>query len=363
MEGAGDIVALAIPFAAGVAAGTLVSGVVGPDAVWVLPILSLALLLSILPFALQGHYPLLSYVVLFFLLGAFCHFSQALGLPARPVQTPLTDRACEALKQTIAAIPFPHERTGGLIQALLTGDRTGLSHPTREIFRQSGASHILALSGLHLGLIYLIIRRVLSLTGNAPAVKIIRCILTLITTGFYTLMTGAGPSIVRAFLYISIREISLLSPGRRHDPARVLLCALTIQLALRPSVITQVGFQLSYLAMLGITILFPFLKSWYPATRSRWDRFDPMHRIWDAAALTLSCQIFTAPLAWIRFHSFPKYFLLTNLLALPLSSAIMAVSAATVALSALHLCPVQLIRLNDMLIQTFLSALEVISTM
>lgn len=363
MEGAGDIVALAIPFAAGVATGALVSGVTGPEAIWLLPNLSLAIFLSILPFVLLGSCPRLSYAVLFFLLGAFCHFSQRLGMPARPVQTPLTERACEALKQIIDAIPFPHERTGGLIQALLTGDRTGLSRETKELFRKSGAAHILALSGLHLGLIYLIIRRVLSLAGNKPAVKISRCVLTLIATGFYTLMTGAGPSIVRAFLYISIREISLLSPGRRHDPARVLLCALTIQLALRPGVISQVGFQLSYLAMLGITVLFPYLKSWYPASRSRWDRIDPMRRIWDAAALTLSCQAFTAPLAWIRFHSFPKYFLLTNLLALPLSSAVVSLSAATVALSALHLCPVLLIRLNDMLIQALLYALEIISSM
>lgn len=363
MEGAGDIVALAIPFAAGVAVGALVSGVAGPDTAWMLPVLSLTLLLSLLPYALLGRCPRLTYAVLFFLLGAFCFLSQALWVPVRPVRTTIPERACAALKRTIASIPFPHERTGGLIQALMTGDRTGLSRETKEVFRRSGASHILALSGLHLGLIYLIIRRALSLAGNTPAVKRIRCVLTLAATGFYTLMTGAGPSIVRAFLYISIREISLLSPGRRHDPARVLLSALTIQLALRPGVITQVGFQLSYLAMLGITILFPALKAWYPASQTRWDRIDPMRRIWNGAALTLSCQAFTAPLAWIRFHSFPKYFLLTNLLALPLSSAVMTASAVTVALSALGLCPALLIRLNDTLIQAFLYALEVICTL
>ena len=86
-------------------------------------------------------------------------------------------------------------------------------------------------------------------------------------------------------------------------------------------------------------------------------------KIWNAAALTLSCQAFTAPLAWLRFGTFPKYFLLTNLIALPLSGAGMVLSVATLTLSALGCCPALLIEINDALIQALLRTLDIISTM
>ena len=88
-----------------------------------------------------------------------------------------------------------------------------------------------------------------------------------------------------------------------------------------------------------------------------------MRIIWNAAAMTLSCQAFTAPLAWIRFHTFPTYFLLTNLLSLPLSGAVMTVSAATLALSAAGLCPYLLVRISDALIEALLFVLETVSLM
>ena len=363
MEGAGDIAALAIPFAVGAAAGCLVPTTVGAGLCWFLPgMLGLGIVL-LLPVALAGRKPRLAFGALFLLLGGFCQCTATL-LPPAPSGLPnLAGRACEGLKRLIASIPYPHPRSAGIVQALLTGDRSGLSRETTAAFRASGASHILALSGLHLGIIYLIIRRLFGFLGNAPTARLGRCAATLVATAFYTLMTGAGPSTVRAFLFICVSEWSTLSPGRKRDPARTLLLALTLQLALTPRVITGVGFQLSYLAMLGIATLLPRLQAWYPAPRTRLDRFDPMRKIWNAAALALSCQAFTAPLAWLRFHTFPPYFLLTNLLALPLSSGVMAVSALTLVLSAAGICPPVLVRADDALIETLLFVLETISSL
>ena len=363
MKEAGEMEALAIPFAAGAAAGLFVTGAGGMPAPAVFPLAVLTVLSLILPAGLSGKGQPYVSAVLFFLLGLFCQGSAALtgAFPERPPV--LAVRACEALKRCIAAIPYPHGRSGALVQALLTGDRNGLDRETVTAFRSSGASHILALSGLHLGLIYLLIRKVFSCIGNSPAAKRIRSLLTVGATGFYALMTGAGASVVRAWLYICFSEAAVLSPGRRKEPARILLSALTVQLALKPAVIGSVGFQLSYLAMLGIAVLYPRLRDWYPAPRTRLERADPMRRIWNAAALTLSCQAFTAPLAWIRFHTFPKYFLLTNLLSLPLSSAVMMVSTLTILLSACGICPDWLVGLDDALISLLLTALETISTM
>ncbi len=363
MNGAGDIAALAIPFAAGAAAGAFTAGLAaGTESLWILPSVLLPALLLLTPLLVSGRGRMPAYALAFFLLGAFCTLSRAL-VPGASAPLAFAAKACDVLKRAIDGIPFRDARSSSLVRALLTGDRSGLDRGTVEAFRNSGAAHILALSGLHLGLIYLLVRRILGLLGASPAARRIRCTLTIGATAFYTLMTGAGPSTVRAFLYICINEFLSLSPGRRKDPARILLAALTIQLVLQPTAISGTGFQLSYLAMLGIAILMPRMQAWYPAARTSLERADPMRRIWNAAALTISCQVFTAPLVLLRFHTFPKHFLLTNLLALPLGSAIMLFSVLLLILGAAGIRPDLLVRADEGLIRSLLFVLETISSL
>ena len=111
--------------------------------------------------------------------------------------------------------------------------------------------------------------------------------------------------------------------------------------------------------MAGIFLLFPLLEAWYPPSVS----WDPMRKIWSMAALSISCQLFTGPLAWLRFHSFPKYFLLTNLLAIPLTTVLMAIAVTTVALGVLGWCPALLIQATDGLCRLLVWVLEVIASM
>ena len=227
------------------------------------------------------------------------------------------------------------------------------------IFRSSGAAHLLALSGLHLGVIYLILSRLLSPLGNSRAARALRSAVTVGLCGIYTLATGAGPSIVRAFLFISTGECAKLLRMRRITPAGTLSLALTVQLALRPGLISSAGFQMSYLAMLGIVALYPRLEAWYPPG----SRHDPMRRIWKAAALSVSCQLFTAPVAWWHFRTFPRYFLMANLLGLPLTEAVIVTAVATLLLQAAGICPGALPRLCGTLVQALEFCLHAISTM
>ncbi len=219
-------------------------------------------------------------------------------------------------------------------------------------------TNVLALSGLHIGIIYLFFDKLTRVLGRTPAARRIRFGLIVIGAGFFTLMTGAGASIVRAFLFITINE-TLHLLGRPRKAVRVLCLALMLQLVLNPGAIREVGFQLSYLAMAGIFLLSPVLEAWYPPSVS----WDPMRKIWSMAALSISCQLFTGPLAWLRFHSFPKYFLLTNLLAIPLTTALMAIAVTTVALGALGWCPVLLIQATDGLCRLLVWVLEIIASM
>ena len=269
--------------------------------------------------------------------------------------------AVGTLQNVIDNIPYPSETSGQLVKALLTGDKSDLTKEITGIFRDSGASHILALSGLHLGVLYILLARLTAPLGNSPWIRRLRYSLIIVAALFYSIMTGATPSIIRAFLFITINETARLL-GRKRDPVRVLLAALTVQLALKPDVISSVGFQLSYMAMVGIFLLYPTLERIYPApSGSRLSRFNPFRKIWNAAMLSISCQIFTGPIAWHYFHTFPKYFILTNLVALPLTSAIMTLSVATIALSFFGTCPEPLVILNDQAMQALVFCLEIIS--
>lgn len=302
-------------------------------------------------------------MVLFGVLGCFCALTDGLGDRAAEDAAPeWAERAAAALRRTAGAVPYPSPATGPLVKALTTGDRSGLDRETVQVFRRSGASHLLALSGLHLGILYMLLLRLTAVFGNRPSVRLIRGISVIVLSGLYALVTGASPSIVRAFLFILLGETARLL-GRPQPPLRIFCGALVLQPALDPSVITTVGFQLSYLAMAGIYLLFPRLRAWYPSEGFSADRLNLPRRMWELMALALSCQAFTAPLAWFYFRTFPKYFLLTNLLAMPLTTVLMLLSVAVLALTALGGCPAFLVALNDRAAALLLHVLGIIASM
>ncbi len=361
-----NITALSLPFAAGAAAGILLSGC-GASVYGLAPVSFLLTALAGVLLATGRLRSLPAVLGMVFCAGLCCGLLGSLTAPGRHVAT------MGRVRDLIAAIPYPSASTGGLVQALTTGDRSLLSPETVAAFRQSGASHILALSGLHLGIIYLMLSGLTSVFGHSRPARSLRYAFLVGLSGLYAVATGASPSIVRAFLFILLGETARLL-GRRVRPLSVFCGALTLQLVLDPTVIRSVGFQLSYLAMAGIFLVFPVLRAWYPASsapgapsrgaRPRLtDRLDLPRRIWEAAALAISCQLLTAPLAWLRFGTFPRYFLLTNLLAMPLTTVVMVLSVATVLLSALGFCPAFLIVWNDVAVQTLLRLLELIASL
>ena len=351
-----SIEALAVHFTAGVAAGALLLRL--PADPTFLSTGLLFVLASLVAIILKTERDGLLFPV-FALLGAFCALTDA--FPGAETATFLerwTAAWAERLRAFIDWIPFPSAGTAPLLKALLTGDRSGLAADTVRVFRQSGGAHLLALSGLHIGILYLLLSRLLWPLGNSLAARRVRYALIVLAAGLFTLMTGASPSIVRAFLFILLNETARLT-CRPRDPVRILSTALLIQLVLTPSAIQSVGFQLSYLAMAGIFLLFPILDSWYPKS----SRFDPVRKIWEAAALSISCQVFTGPLAWLRFRTFPTYFLLTNLLALPLTTLLMGTAVTTLTLQGLGWCPTFLIQVTDTICNTLLFTLRTIASL
>lgn len=393
-----DIKPLALAFTFGAASGLLLSRI-SMHAAYISSATSLlvALTLTVITSADRRQAEIL---LLFLTAGVFCAATSTLTSLGAVAGKPLFAGLAADFRSMISSIPFPHDGTAPLVNALLTGDRSSLDSSVMNSFRDSGASHILALSGLHLGIIYGILLKVTSIFGKHPTVKAVRSLIIISLCGIYTLATGASPSLVRAFLFILINETARLT-HRSNNPLRVYCAALFIQTAIDPQVISSTGFQLSYLAMAGIFLLYPALKKWYPqkeaagdiliekgAGRTESDGLEGVmidkgccrarrcctswmktivsvapRKIWDAAALTISCQVFTGPLAWWKFGTFPKYFLLTNLLSLPLTSAVMLLSVSTSVLFAIGICPDFLISLTDSSASLLLFIMKVISSM
>lgn len=271
----------------------------------------------------------------------------------------------ERVKNIIDSTGYGDPVCNAMAKALLTGDRSGLDSHTKGIFRQSGASHLLALSGMHMGIIYVILSRILSVAGNSPAMRNTRSAITVAGTGFFTLMTGASDSTSRAFLFIMLNETARIS-GRKTDGATLLCASLMIQLAIRPCSISSISFQLSYLAMAGMFTVYPALKKMWPRRHSGHKKMyigNPLEKIWNLCAMSISCQLFTGPLAWLKFGTFPQYFLITNLFCIPLMSLTMFFTTAVLFLTAAGACPDMLTGISESLIKVMLFVLETISSM
>lgn len=369
MGEAKDTAGIALFFMAGTAVGEwLVSGPVPPEHRHILASASMMLFASAAIAAgltkAAGPRRTVSVLSLFALAGLLCRVSFSIHGGISVFQGSLPAEALASMsgkfKDLIDSVPYRDSDSAAIIKALISGDRSDVAPHIRDAFRDSGASHILALSGMHLGIIYAILLKMFSVFGNTPAARKARSLSIIVISAWYTAVTGAASSLVRALLFITLSETARLA-GRETRPMNIFFVALTIQLAVSPGNITSAGFQLSYLAMAGIYILYPKMKSWFPGPDSGTMRVQgpnqgqapvlsgrrgPMKRLWDAAALTIACQAFTAPAAWLHFGTFPEYFIITNLLAVPLSNFIMITSVGVIALSALGICPSFLIDLD-----------------
>ncbi len=320
-----DFEAVSVPYAAGVA----VAMVLPPEMQLLgVPVCCATAVCMLFIYCRRNDGSLLLPMALLFICGVLSGCS-ASCLPFKSDFAPFRG-ALDAFTAAIEDCGLKDEGSTALAKALLTGDRSSLDRATVEAFRKAGAAHILALSGLHLGIIYGILDKALRWIGRDRIGSAIKSYATVTCCGFYTVMTGCSASVVRAFLFISLNEAARLSPHRRRRPLSVFCAALLIQLCLNPTVIRSVGFQLSYLAMLGIYILFPVMDGWFP----KGSKFNLLRKLWSTAAISISCQLFTAPVAWWHFRSFPVYFLITNIVALPLSEVLMLSAIASTALSA-----------------------------
>lgn len=205
-----------------------------------------------------------------------------------------------------------HE-TKAFIKAITSGYRDELSENTKEAFRKTGAMHLLALSGMHLGIIYSILSSFLSLFTHSRSTRKIRSVLLLAILWSYTVFTGCGMSILRAMTMVTFYETATLLERQRNGPCALALSIIIITV-LDPYAPSDIGFQLSCCAMSGIFIIAPFLNKLFPVKNTLLCKFR------DTCTICISCQIFTAPLILITFGNFAVYSLFASILCSPLTS-------------------------------------------
>jgi len=199
--------------------------------------------------------------------------------------------------------------------ALLLGYTEEIDEELRHDYAATGAMHILSVSGMHVGIIYVFLEFMLSFLSRNPTGRVLKTIILLGAVWFYAFLTGLSPSVLRSAAMLSL-PIVARTLNRPSDMINVIAVSLLVILAADPYLLGDVGFQLSYLAVLGITWLYPPIYHLFTFTRKILDK------IWAVVAVSLAAQIATFPLTLYYFHQFPNYFMLTNIFVVPLSSLI-----------------------------------------
>ena len=203
-----------------------------------------------------------------------------------------------------------------VLSALTMGYKNLLDDETRRIFSASGAMHILAVSGLHVGVLFFIVSSILFFLDRSKKGKRTKAILLILFLWFFAIFTGLSPSVLRASLMFSLVIVGT-ALSRKTNIYNTLSASAFVLLCFNPMLIKEIGFQLSYLAVTSIVFFYPHIyKLIY--IKNKW-----LDKVWALIAVSIAAQLGTFPLTLFYFHQFPNYFLLTNLFAIPLASIIL----------------------------------------
>ena len=214
-----------------------------------------------------------------------------------------------------------------VLAAMTLGDKSAMSSELREVYAVSGASHVLALSGLHLGIIYML----LSLLVVNRRLRVLSQLLIVTAIWAFALLVGLPSSVVRAALMISAYALLSLA-GRNRMSVNALAVAALCILIVSPDSLSDVGFQLSFLAMLAILLLLPLADM--AVSRHRLQDHPLLRRVWGLVTVSVAAQVGVAPLVTFYFGRFPTWFLLTNLVVIPATTLILYLALAALLLPA-----------------------------
>lgn len=200
--------------------------------------------------------------------------------------------------------------------ALVLGYRTDLDKELMVAYAGAGATHVLAVSGLHVGIVYVILNWLLRFLDRRKVLRVLKTMLLVFLLFGYAGLTGLSASVFRAatmFSFVAIGRAINRSTNIFNTLAASAFCLILYE----PMIIMQVGFQLSYLAVIGIVVIQPRL------VKLTYSKYRLVDWAWSITCVSIAAQIATFPLGLLYFHQFPNLFLVSNLLVIPAAGLIL----------------------------------------
>ena len=202
-----------------------------------------------------------------------------------------------------------------VLAALTLGFTDDLQPDLLKSYSATGAMHILSVSGMHVGVVYVVMAFLLSFLNKNQRTKVLKTILIAVFLWGYAFITGLSPAVIRATLMFSFVAIATCFE-RKSQIYNTIFMSILVMLLYNPNLLYDVGFQLSYSAVLSIIFFQPIVTKLY----------SPKNKLaklsWDIFSVSIAAQLGTTPFTLYYFQQFPNYFLLTNLVAIPLSSVV-----------------------------------------
>lgn len=200
--------------------------------------------------------------------------------------------------------------------AILLGYDDSLPIDLRQKYVAAGAMHILCVSGLHVGVIFMVFSYLLIFLDDRKKMqRLLKHLLLLFLVWFYALLAGLAPSIMRTTIMLSFVVIGNII-NRKGVLLNSLAASALILLCINPANLFEIGFMLSYIAVIGIVVLQK------PISKVIYSKYKIVNKIWEITSVTIAAQIATVPFTIYYFHQFPTYFWLSNLFMTPISSVV-----------------------------------------
>lgn len=208
-----------------------------------------------------------------------------------------------------------------IASTLILGYRSDLSREIMEVFSATGTIHVLSVSGMHVVIVFWLLAKLLFWMDFHPKLKRLKFPLLLLAIWAYAVLTGLSPSVLRAAFMLSF-VLWAEASGRHQRTYNSIGASAFILLLLEPKLLLDIGFQLSYLAVLGIVFLYPYVRKLLAV------RYHLLKPLTDYSAMSIAAQAGAFPLAMFYFNQFPLYFLLANLVIVLPASLIMYIGFA-----------------------------------
>ncbi len=232
-----------------------------------------------------------------------------------------------------------------VIQALLLGQRNDISDETYNDYINAGAVHILALSGLHIGIILLLLQFILKPLELLPKGKTVKLLVIVVLLWGFAFLAGFSASIIRAVTMFTFVAYALYL-NRPTNMFNILALSMFFILLINPMLLLQVGFQMSYAAVFAIVWIYPLLqKFWFPKN-------VVVRKIWQLLSVSIAAQSGVLPISLFYFHQFPGLFFVSNVLIVPFLGLILGTGILVIVLSLVNLLPNFIVEVYNFLIRT-----------